>query len=91
MIDNEFLRSLSAKAATILPAAGAAREKAEQELFSLLKSALAPLNLVSREEFLAQLEVLKQAQQKIAELEQRLEGLEAGQPVQQDKQTDGTD
>jgi len=77
MIDNAFLRELSAKAATLLPAADAAREKAEQELFSLLKSALGPLDLVSREEFVTQLKVLEQAQAKIATMEQRLADLEA--------------
>jgi len=77
MIDNAFIRELSAKAATLLPAADAAREKVEQELFSLFKSSLAPLNLVSREEFLAQLKVLHQAQAQIAALEQRLQKLEA--------------
>ena len=79
MIDNEFLKSLSAKAAALLPAAGAAREQAEQELFKLLQSALAPLNLVSREEFQAQLKVLEQAQAQISELEARLQALEGNQ------------
>ncbi|MDR0781326.1 MAG: accessory factor UbiK family protein [Pseudomonadales bacterium] len=78
MIDNDFLRTLSTKAATLLPLANEAKEKAERELFDLLHSALKPLNLVSRDEFLAQTQLLARAQTRLTELERRLEALEAG-------------
>ncbi|HWK54140.1 MAG TPA: accessory factor UbiK family protein [Hyphomicrobiales bacterium] len=76
MIDNDFLRSLSTKAAALFPAASEAREKIEQELFTLLKSALGPLNLLSRDEFETQMQVLTQAEARISELERRVAELE---------------
>lgn len=78
MLDNEFLRSLSARAAALLPAADAARQRIEQEMYALLQSSLGKLNVVTREEFEAQQRVLEKAtlqigllEQKLAELEQR--------------------
>jgi BMFP domain-containing protein YqiC len=76
MIDNDFLRTLSAKAADLLPMANEARLKAEHELFELLQGALKPLNLVSRDEFLAQTQLLARAEARLAELERRLGELE---------------
>jgi Uncharacterized protein conserved in bacteria len=76
MIDNDFLRKLSAKAADLMPLANEARLKAEHELFELLQGALKPLNLVSREEFLAQTQLLARAEARLSELEQRLQELE---------------
>jgi hypothetical protein len=76
MIDNDFLRTLSAKAADLLPLANEARLKAEHQLFELLQGALKPLNLVSRDEFLAQTQLLTRAEARLAELERRLGELE---------------
>ena len=76
MIDNDFLQRLSAKAAGLLPMASDARAKAEHELFELLQGALKPLNLVSRDEFLAQTQLLARAEARLATLEQRLEEIE---------------
>jgi BMFP domain-containing protein YqiC len=76
MLNQEFLRNLSSKAATLFPAAESARARLEQEIYSLLQTSLGKLHLVTREEFDAQCEVLTRASARIAELEQRLEQLE---------------
>jgi BMFP domain-containing protein YqiC len=79
MIDNDFLRTLSTKASELLPLANEARLKAEHELFDLLQGALKPLHLVSRDEFLAQTQLLARAETRLAELERRLSELEQRQ------------
>lgn len=76
MLNNDFLHSLSQKAAALFPAADAARGKLEKELHGLLQSSLGKLHLVTREEFDAQREVLARAQKRIEELERRLADLE---------------
>lgn len=76
MLNQEFLRSLSSKAASLFPAAESARAKLEQELYGLLQTSLGKLHLVTREEFDAQCEVLARASARITELEQRLQQLE---------------
>lgn len=80
MIDNDFLHNLSAKAAALFPAASEARDRIERELFTLLKSALGPLNLLSREEFETQMQVLTQAEARIDALERRVAELERVPP-----------
>jgi BMFP domain-containing protein YqiC len=76
MIDKAFLQKLSARAAGLFPAADAAREKLEKELYSLLQSSLAKLNVVTKEEFVAQARLLEQAQAQIAALEVKMAALE---------------
>jgi BMFP domain-containing protein YqiC len=76
MLDTEFLRSLSARAAALFPAAEAARHKIEQEMYGLLQGTLGKLNVVTREEFAAQQRVLEKATQQISVLEQKLTELE---------------
>ena len=76
MLDSEFLRSLSARAAALFPAAESARTKLEQELYGLLQGTLGKLHLVTREEFDAQRQVLARATSRIAELEERVQQLE---------------
>jgi ubiquinone biosynthesis accessory factor UbiK len=76
MIDNDFLQKLSARAAGLFPAADAAREKLERELYSLLQSNLAKLNIVTREEFVAQTRLLEQARAQMAALEEKVAALE---------------
>jgi ubiquinone biosynthesis accessory factor UbiK len=77
MINNEFLQSLSRKAAGLFPAATEARAKLESELYALLQLSLSKLHIVTREEFDAQCAVLAKANQRIAELEQRLAEMES--------------
>ena len=76
MLDNEFLHSLSARAAALFPAADAARQNLEQEMYALLQGALGKLNVVTREEFAAQQRVLEKATLQISLLEQKLTELE---------------
>lgn len=76
MLDNEFLRSLSARTAALFPAADAARQKVEQEMYTLLQGTLGKLNIVTREEFDAQRRVLEKATQQITMLEVKLAALE---------------
>ncbi len=76
MLNNEFLHTLSQKAASVFPAAEAARSKIEHDLYALLQASLGKLHLVTREEFDAQRQILARASERIAELEQRLAQME---------------
>jgi BMFP domain-containing protein YqiC len=76
MFNQEFLHTLSSKAAALFPAAEQARSKLQQELHALLQSSLGKLQLVTREEFDAQSQLLARASARIDELERRLAALE---------------
>lgn len=76
MIDQNFITQLSSKAAALFPVAKTARDKLEADLRQLLQRSLAGLQLVSKEEFDAQLAVLERANQRIGELEEKLARLE---------------
>jgi BMFP domain-containing protein YqiC len=76
MIDNDFLQKLSARAAGLFPAADAARQKLEKEMYGLLQNSLAKLNVVTKEEFVAQTRLLEQARAQIAALEVKMAALE---------------
>jgi BMFP domain-containing protein YqiC len=77
MIDKAFLQELSARAAGLFPAADAARAKLENELYGLLQSSLGKLNVVTKEDFVAQARLLEQARTQIAALEGRMAALES--------------
>ena len=77
MIDNDFLQKLSARAAGLFPAAEAARAKLEKELYGLLQASLGKLNVVTKEEFVAQARLLEQARAQIAALESKMAALES--------------
>ena len=76
MFDNEFLQKLSVRAAALFPAAEAKRRELEQDLYALLQANLARMNIVTREELAAQLQVLERATARIAMLEQKVKELE---------------
>lgn len=76
MIDNDFLQKLSARAAGLFPAADAARQKLEKELYMLLQGSLSRMNVVTKEEFAAQARLLEQARAQIAALEIKMAALE---------------
>jgi ubiquinone biosynthesis accessory factor UbiK len=76
MIDQDFIKGLSSKAAALFPAADKARQQLESDLQKLLQRSLANLPLVTREEFQTQLALLERANQKIDELERKLDALE---------------
>jgi BMFP domain-containing protein YqiC len=79
MKDSQFLNDLSDKLAGLLPKAEALGGEMKDELHSKiqkqLKSSLASLDVVSREEFDAQAAALARAEQRIAELEARVTAL----------------
>ena len=83
MQDKNLLNDLSDKLASLLPKAEALSSEVKDELQSKihgqLKSSLTSLDVVSREEFDAQVAALARAEAKIAELEHRLTAL-AGEP-----------
>jgi len=79
MLNNEFLQDLSNQITRLLPMASEARDEVKKNVQQTLEGAFARLNLVTREEFEAQLKVLERAEQTIARLEEKIEALEQGQ------------
>jgi len=76
MLNNEFLNDLSSRISSLLPLADSARNDVEKGVHEILQGAFNRLNLVTREEFKAQLAVLERAEQTIAELESKIAALE---------------
>ena len=76
MQDKNLLNDLSDKLASLLPKAEAlgseVKDELQNKIHTQLKNSLASLDVVSREEFDAQVATLARAEAKIAELEQRL-------------------
>ncbi len=75
MLDPKILEDLSARISAVLAATPAA--DVEKNLRALLTSAFARLDLVTREDFEVQKEMLARAQARLATLEARLAELEA--------------
>ncbi|MEX2365431.1 MAG: accessory factor UbiK family protein [Pseudohongiellaceae bacterium] len=76
MLNQDFIRNLSQRAARLFPGATAMQQEIEAKMYALLKDSFERLNLVTREEFEAQLQVLERAQQTITTLEARVQELE---------------
>ena len=76
MQDKNLLNDLSDKLASLLPKAEAlgseVKDELQNKIHSQLKNSLASLDVVSRDEFDAQVATLARAEAKIEELEQRL-------------------
>lgn len=81
MLNNEFLQDLSSRIARLVPMAAGVREQVEKNVHETLQGAFARLNLVTREEFEAQIKVLARAQQTIAALEEKIAVLEQAQHI----------
>jgi ubiquinone biosynthesis accessory factor UbiK len=81
-MNERFLGDLSARLAA-LAAANPAKDL-EKNFRGLLASAFARLDLVTREEYDVQVQVLARTREKLAALEARLAELEAGRPAQTD-------
>jgi len=79
MINNELIKILSSKITALLPMATEVKEDVEKSIQELLGSTFARLNLVTREEFDAQLKVLSRAEETIAKLEEIIVRLEETQ------------
>lgn len=74
MLDPKFLEDISAKISALIAKTPAA--DIEKNLRALLTAQLAKLDLVTREEFDIQKELLARAQARLAELEAKLAALE---------------
>ena len=77
-MNNRLLDEISSKLRGIV--ANSPIEDLEKNLRALLASSFARLDLVTREEFDVQREVLKRAREKITQLETRLAELERAAP-----------
>ena len=74
MFDAHFFDELSKKLAKALPkGVRQACEDVEKNFHTILKSAFGKLDLVTREEFDAQVAVLQRTRKKVDELEKRLD------------------
>jgi BMFP domain-containing protein YqiC len=74
MLDLRMIDELTRKLGEALPpGVNQARDEAERRFRSVLTSAFERMNLVSREEFEAQCQVLEATRAKLAELEERVE------------------
>lgn len=89
MLNQDFIRQLSQRAADMFPGAEHLREDFRKRLESLLQDSFERLNIVTRDEFDAQLAVLERTRETVAGLEQQVASLEqaladAGTPGSQD-------
>lgn len=76
MLDNSFLKDLSDRLVTLLPAAESLRDDVRNKIEQTLKKAFASLDLLTREEFDAQVQSLERSKQRIEELENLVAELE---------------
>ena len=76
MLDNSFLKDLSDRVVTLLPAAESLRDDVRNQIEQTLKKAFANLDLLTREEFDAQVQSLERSKQRIEELENLVTELE---------------
>ena len=78
MIDLRLVDELTRRLAdTLPPGLTQAKDELENQFRGVLTSAFERLNLVSREEYEAQRQVLAETREKLAALEQRLDELSA--------------
>ena len=76
MLDNSFLKDLSDRLVTLLPAVESLRDDVRNQIEQTLKKAFANLDLLTREEFDAQVQSLERSKQRIEELENLVTELE---------------
>ena len=76
MLYNSFLKDLSDRLVTLLPAAESLRDDVRNQIEQTLKKAFASLDLLTREEFDAQVQSLERSKQRIEELENLVTELE---------------
>ena len=76
MLNNEKLREISNKIREIVK--NSPLPDIEKNIDALLKGMFTKMELVTREEFDVQTEVLKRTRQKLEELEKKLSEIEAG-------------
>ena len=76
MADNDILKNLSEKIEELFNSSKHVKDDVQEHLNNLLQSSFDKLNLVTREEFDAQVAALSRAEATIAELEKKLDELE---------------
>ena len=76
MLYNSFLKELSDRLVALLPAAESLRDDVRNQIEQTLKKAFASLDLLTREEFDAQVQSLERSKQRIEELENLVAELE---------------
>ena len=76
MLYNSFLKELSDRLVALLPAAESLRDDIRNQIEQTLKKAFASLDLLTREEFDAQVQSLERSKQRIEELENLVTELE---------------
>ena len=76
MLDNSFLKDLSDRLVTLLPAVESLRDDVRNQIEQTLKKAFASLDLLTREEFDAQVQSLERSKQRIEALENLVTELE---------------
>jgi ubiquinone biosynthesis accessory factor UbiK len=77
VLDNKLIDDISRKVSGMI--AGSPMADVEKNVRALLQTAFAKLDLVTREEFDVQTQVLQRTREQLSLLEQRLAVLEAGQ------------
>ena len=78
MLDNKIIDDISRRISSLI--AESPMADIEKNLRPLLQSAFAKLDLVTREEFDVQTQVLQRTRAQLTELEQRLSALETSGP-----------
>lgn len=77
MINHKTLDDITRKISEMLPdSVGTATEDLRNNIRAILESSLNKMNLVTREEFDVQSELLARTQERIRQLEQQLDALE---------------
>ncbi len=76
MRDIPPLTDLAQRIAALFPAAGTLQEELRTRIEQTLQKGFADLNLLTRDEFVAQSQALERAQLRVGELEGRLAALE---------------
>lgn len=76
MIDKRFFEDISQQISKLLPQAEAAGDDIKRSVSSALQKGFARMDLLTREEFEAQLAALARAEEKIGALEAQLAQLE---------------
>ena len=77
MIDKRFFEEISQQISKLLPQAEAAGDDMKRSVASAMQKGFARMDLLTREEFEAQLAALVRAEQKIEALEIQLQQLES--------------
>lgn len=76
MRENDLLAELSRRLSALLPAAENMRDELRTKIEQTLKNGLQELDVLTREEFEARARALERAQERVLELETRIQALE---------------